>query len=255
MVASDDLPDIDDLELSDPDTDELFDSPTQTSKKAKAKAAEHAASKPQVDGPSTSKAKAVESRYETVEAREETLRKELENVRNINQVIEGVVESLERAKSNMETVSRTVNSASTLLNTWHRILSLAEHNQRLILNPSWQGVSQDITEMENESILRQQEAERKELEVQRRKEAAAARKAEEEERRKEELATSSKNTRGTRSRGRVARRGTSGTGRSYVGVGGQGGVRGSSRGVSSGYGRVTGHTRTTSTTRGRGKNI
>ncbi|EER44969.1 DASH complex subunit Duo1 [Histoplasma capsulatum H143] len=85
---------------------------------------------------------------------------------------------------NWKNVSRTVASASTLLNTWTRILAQTEQNQRLILNPSWQGASKDIADIEGESILRQQEVERIELELQQRREAMA-RKAEEEERKKE----------------------------------------------------------------------
>lgn len=95
-------------------------------------------------------------------------------------------------------MSRTVNSASTLLNTWTRILSQTEHNQRLILNPNWQGATQDVADIENEAALRQQAAERREQELQQQREAAA-RKAEEEER-KRRLGV--KSTRGT-TRGRV----------------------------------------------------
>lgn len=98
-----------------------------------------------------------------------------------------------------QTVSRTVNSASILLKTWTRILSQAEHNQRLILNPNWQGASQDIIDMENEAARKQQEAERRELELQQRREAAA-RKAEEDKKKAETAA--SRGARGT-SRGRV----------------------------------------------------
>lgn len=100
-----------------------------------------------------------------------------------------------------QTVSRTVNSASILLNTWTRILSQAEHNQRLILNPNWHGASQDIADMENEAARKQQEAERRELELQQRREEAA-RKAEEERKKAEAAASAGRGVRGT-SRRRV----------------------------------------------------
>ncbi|KAL8923961.1 MAG: hypothetical protein Q9172_002888 [Xanthocarpia lactea] len=132
----------------------------------------------------------------SVEAREAALRKELAGIRNINQVIEGVVNSLERAQGNMDTVSRTVNDASTLLNTWTRILSQTEHNQRLILDPSWHGATQDMADMENESLLKQQEKERRELEEMQRREAKA-RKVEEDDRKKLENA-GVKSSRGAR---------------------------------------------------------
>ncbi|KAG0155108.1 hypothetical protein PDIDSM_681 [Penicillium digitatum] len=91
----------------------------------------------------------------------------------------------------METVSQTVTSASTLLNTWTRILSQTEHNQRLILNPNWQGATQDVVDIENQAIQRQQAAERREQALQQQREAAA-RKAEEIEKRRAQV------TRGTR---------------------------------------------------------
>lgn len=97
-----------------------------------------------------------------------------------------------------QTVSKTVASASTLLNTWTKILSQTEHNQRLILNPEWQGTTQDVADMENEALRKQQAAERREQELQQHREAAA-RRAEEEERRR---LAGSKSTRGT-SRGTV----------------------------------------------------
>ncbi|KAL2021256.1 hypothetical protein VTK56DRAFT_7335 [Thermocarpiscus australiensis] len=123
------------------------------------------------------------SRFDTEEAREAALQRELEGVRKINEVIEGVIGTLERTTGNMGTVSKTVGNASTLLNTWTRILSQAEHNQRLILNPEWKGATQDLIDMENEALQKQQEAERRAAEAERRREEAR-RKAEEEERRR-----------------------------------------------------------------------
>ncbi|KAL2130653.1 hypothetical protein VTI74DRAFT_6116 [Chaetomium olivicolor] len=123
------------------------------------------------------------TRFDTEEAREAALRKELEGVRKINGVIEGLIGTLERTQGNMGTVSKTVANASTLLNTWTRILSQTEHNQRLILNPEWKGATQDLVDMENEALQKQQEAERRAAEAERRREEAR-RKAEEEERKR-----------------------------------------------------------------------
>ncbi|THX45644.1 hypothetical protein D6D06_10404 [Aureobasidium pullulans] len=189
-------------------------------------------------------------RPETSESREAALRKELDSVRQINKVIEDVVQSLEKAKGNMDNVNRTVHSASTLLDTWTRILSQTEHNQRLLLNPNWQGATQDIQDMENESFVRQQQAERRAAEDQARREATQ-RRAEEEERKK---AAPPPATRGSRLRGRVGTASsrltaqpssTSSTSSGYVGVGGQGGRgrgvprAGSSIGSGIGRGSVT----------------
>ncbi|KAL2172155.1 hypothetical protein VTG60DRAFT_156 [Thermothelomyces hinnuleus] len=156
--------------------------------------------------PGRSKAPANQSaRFDTDESREAALRKELEGVRKINEVIEGVIGTLERARGNMNTVSKMVDSASTLLNTWTRILSQTEHNQRLILNPEWKGATHDITEMENEAQRKQQEAERRAAEAEQRREEAR-RRAEEEERRRAAGTATSSTTRGVGrgvTRGRV----------------------------------------------------
>ncbi|XMA10030.1 hypothetical protein WAI453_002821 [Rhynchosporium graminicola] len=238
-------PDIGKLDLSDSESEneDLFASPsrpskTSTTQKLPTKPADNNAPA-QRNG---------ESKYDTEQARDATLQRELKSVRSINKVIEGVVSSLETAKGNMDTVSRTVTSASTLLNTWVRILSQTEHNQRLILNPNWQGASQDVTDMENETVLRAQAAERRAAEEERRREEAR-RRAEDEERQRQ-AGTVARGTRG-RGRGRGTGRGSvSGTGyvasgplssssrgslqtgRPGTGIGrGFGGTRGRARGV------------------------
>lgn len=152
-------------------------------------------------------------------------------------------------------MSKTVENASTLLNTWTRMLSQTEHNQRLILNPNWNGATQDLAEIENEALRKQQEAERRAAELERRREEAR-RKAEDGERQKlvAPSAPRGTSTRGTRvGRGRGLVRGASsgygsssgygvnttssstGSGRGTSGIGrGFGSVRGRSRGASSG---------------------
>jgi hypothetical protein len=260
-------PDFDGYNLSDSD-DNLFDTPAPA-QKATSKGTTGANGKS--TEPAQLKPRPEESRYDAEEAeksRDAQLRQELENVRKINQVIEGVVESLEKAKNNMDvrnpspskstpisnysqTVSRTVTSASTLLQTWTRILSQTEHNQRLILNPTWQGATQDLAAIEQDEVQRQRDTQRRQIEEQQRREAAA-RKAEEEER-KREAAAASRGTRGARGRVRGSARAGSSTASSssgYVGVGGQGG-RGS-RYTTSGTSR-TGTAGTSRGSRGRGK--
>ncbi|KAF2111813.1 DASH complex subunit Duo1-domain-containing protein [Lophiotrema nucula] len=212
-----DPPNMDALSLSDSDSDALFDTPAARKNKNKAQDANGDAA----EGAPGGKTRGKESHYTTEEAREAGLRKELETVRNVNKVIEGVVESLQKAKDNMNTVYRTVHNASTLLQTWTRILSQTEHNQRLILNPQWQGANQDIVDIQSEEIERQRTMERRDAEEKARREAAV-RRAEEERRRAE--ATSKTGTRGrgrgsARSRGAAASTSSSG----YTGVGGQGG--------------------------------
>ncbi|KAL4780210.1 DASH complex subunit Duo1-domain-containing protein [Aspergillus varians] len=186
---------MDRLQLSDDDTEDLWDSPSKRGKKLNQPAIKYESSPP-----ATQSDRDDGTLFDRQEAREAALRNELQSVRNINQVVESLLSSLDRAKGNMENVSRTVNSASTLLNTWTRILSQTEHNQRVILNPNWQGATQDAADIENEEFLRQQAAERRERELQQQREAAARRAEEAERKRAQPTAT-----RGTRivSRGRV----------------------------------------------------
>ena len=113
-----------------------------------------------------------------------------------------------------QTVDQTVKATSTLLNTWTRILSQTEHNQRLILDPTWQGASQDIADIEAEGVAKQQAASRREIEEQERK-ATATRRVEEDERRR--LTEPSKQQKTTmKVRGRVSSRGAASSG--YVGT-------------------------------------
>ncbi|KAM0445766.1 hypothetical protein ACHAQK_001981 [Fusarium lateritium] len=115
----------------------------------------------------------------------------------------------------MNTVLSTVNNASVLLNTWTRILSQTEHNQRLLLDPGWKGATEDIAEQEAEAIQRQQAAERRAAEEEQRREQLRQRREEEEQRRLTTTAPA-RGTRGargvrgtTRARGRVVSRGAS----------------------------------------------
>lgn len=99
-----------------------------------------------------------------------------------------------------QTVNRTIHSASHLLTTWTRILSQTEHNQRLLLNPSWKGATADLLEIEAEALERQREAERKAAEAERKREEARRKAEEEAERRR--LAAASSGLESTRGRPR-----------------------------------------------------
>jgi hypothetical protein len=138
-----------------------------------------------------------------------------------------------KAKPIHQTVNNTVLATSTLLNTWTRILSQTEHNQRLILDPMWHGASQDITDIEEEAVSKQRAIERREAEEEERR-RAAMKMAEDEERKQAELANKpSKLTARGMARSASAGRGlvanTSST--SYVQVGGPG-AGGTRRGTS-----------------------
>lgn len=196
---------------------------------------------------------------------EAALRKELQGVRHINEVIEGVIETLERAGGNMDvrdrfrshqlrhlglgllvlqTVSQTVNNASTLLNSWTRILSQTEHNQRLILHPGWKGATEDMAEQEAEALQKQQAAERRAAEEEQRREDIRRRREEEEEKRR--LAAAGPTRRGsTRGTTRTRTRGAStrGTSSGY-GAEGASSTRGTSN-IGRGFGAARGRARGT----------
>ncbi|KAM0255365.1 hypothetical protein ACHAQJ_005807 [Trichoderma viride] len=129
--------------------------------------------------------------------REAMLKRELEGVRSINQIMEGVIGTLQRAGGNMNSVSKTVSNASALLNTWTSILSQTEHNQRLILDPTWKGATNDLVEIEAEALRKQQAEARKAAEEEERKEELRQRREEEEHRRKLPASASARGARGT----------------------------------------------------------
>ena len=187
MARNGTTPAIDALSLSDhedDDTEDLFASPSVTSRKRP--------TAPQQDvekeNPQTQPMRRDDN---APEDRETLLRRELEALQNMNRVICGITTSLEQAKKNMTTVSATVNNASTLLATWTRILSQTEHNQRLILDPEWQGASQDVMNAEHDEDMRRQEKREREVEELRR---SREREVEQEEEERHRLTQSVKGT-------------------------------------------------------------
>jgi hypothetical protein len=98
-------PSMDDLGLSDSDSDNLFDTPAARKGKKQAQEAGTGTG----DAAAGGKARGAESHYTAEETREATLRRELESVRNVNKVIEGVVESLQTARNNMDVCAAMLN--------------------------------------------------------------------------------------------------------------------------------------------------
>ncbi|KAL7928533.1 DASH complex subunit Duo1 domain-containing protein [Trichoderma chlorosporum] len=147
--------------------------------------------------PRTPKTPAGNSHQSVPLDRDAMLRKELEGVRSINRVIEGVIGTLQRTGGNMESVSKTVSNASALLNTWTRILSQTEHNQRLILDPTWKGATNDLAEIEAEALRKQQAEARRAAEEEARREEVRRRREEDEQRRKLPASTSARGARRT----------------------------------------------------------
>lgn len=82
------------LQLSDEDTEELWNSPSQRRTRTVPQRTPASADRPANQDTKPS--------LHQEEARELALRNELQTVRNVNQAIEGVLESLERARGNME---------------------------------------------------------------------------------------------------------------------------------------------------------
>ena len=158
-------------------------------------------------------------------------------------------------------MSDTVSNASTLLNTWTRMLSQTEHNQRLLLHPGWKGATEDVAEQEAEALERQRAAERRAAEEERRREELRRRREEDEDRRR--LGASTPSSRGARgpsrlrtatSRGRVSTRGAAGSSYQSGGGGGGGGSSSSSsRPAASSARGTSGIGRGLGTTRGRSR--
>lgn len=90
------------LDLSDTDTEDLFASPSRAEQKKTHESKIPTSEPPKFAASSQTNATPSESRYDTEEAREAALRKELASIKNINQVVEGVVDSLEKAKGNVD---------------------------------------------------------------------------------------------------------------------------------------------------------
>lgn len=97
MTALSAAEEMDKLQLSEEDTEDLWDSPS----KRHAKTPKQKAPRAQDVPPESAQPRNGETLFDLEETREAALRNELQSVRNINQVIEGLLESLDRAKGNM----------------------------------------------------------------------------------------------------------------------------------------------------------
>ena len=243
MGSTENLAHLDSLSISDTDgdnTNDLFASPPKHNQPL----AEGTNDEDEPPDVSDANARSLDFDEDASGIYEDTLRRELASLKSMNSVISGITTSLEKAKDNMDSVSATVNNASALLATWTRILSQTEHNQRLILNPSWHGASKDLTDAENEEVQQRHEQEQREAEEGRK---ARQREAEREEAERRRALEGTKSIRG-RGGKTVGKGGTTARGGGYVGVGGQGGQGGTGRGSSIGrIGRGYGGSR------GRGK--
>lgn len=187
--------------MNDSDFEISFSSPTGPSSLLNTPAAQKGASKqpPKPTNPTTT----------DPASRDARLQAELVTLQRMNHVVESLLTSLTRARANMHTVHATVAQSSQLLDTWTRILSQTEYNQRLILDPAWQGASHDLTEAENAAATAQRDRERRQAEEVRRQaaaEEARQRRVEEEERRAAEAPK-------TPVRGGASRRATAGRAR------------------------------------------
>jgi hypothetical protein len=90
---------MDRLQLSDEDTEDLWDSPSKrgTNKKFNPRSSEETPA-PEPRQPHDSG----DTMFDRQEAREAALHNELQTVRKINEVIEGLLSSIDRAKGNMD---------------------------------------------------------------------------------------------------------------------------------------------------------
>lgn len=102
MARNGALPNLEDLDLSESDTDALFASPSHPPTKSRS-----ASTNPQ-QPPGKQSRKLEGEEGDDEEAREAALRKELVGIRMINQTIEGAIDSLDRARGNMDVGSSPI---------------------------------------------------------------------------------------------------------------------------------------------------
>ena len=93
MAKHSSAPNLEDLNLDDTDTEDLFASPGEPRNK---KPDSHAGLN------HDSNVRTPKENYDAIDSREAMLRQELENVRRVNKVIEDTVASLQKAKDNMQ---------------------------------------------------------------------------------------------------------------------------------------------------------
>jgi 3',5'-cyclic AMP phosphodiesterase CpdA len=123
MAASSAAEQMEQLQLSDEDTEELWNSPSQR----RTKTPDQKTGKEPNPPSDRSQNRDSETLFDREEAREAALRNELQTVKNVNQAIEGVLESLARARGNME-----VGSHGVVRNTRQGLT----HSHRQCLAPS-----------------------------------------------------------------------------------------------------------------------
>lgn len=99
------------LQLSDEDTEELWNSPSQRRTK------QVNYEKPAPSGERTHN-RETNPPLDGEDARGIALRNELQTVRNVNQAIEGILESLERARGNMEVCDPKRRSSTNMTKFW-----------------------------------------------------------------------------------------------------------------------------------------
>lgn len=105
------------LQLSDEDTEDLWNSPSKRG--AHKKAHLHTAEEKDTPDPQASHDSG-DTIFDREETRDAALRNELQSVRNINEVIEGLLSSLDRAKGNMEVCRTQAMAGRTWFNLKNR---------------------------------------------------------------------------------------------------------------------------------------
>jgi hypothetical protein len=118
------------LQLSDDDTEDLWNSPSK--RVAHEKINPRASDEKTTPEPRASH-DGEDPLFDDQEAREAALRTELQGVRNINEVIEGLLESLESAKGNMEVMclprySMVDPLANYIYRRFHKLLLRPRHS-------------------------------------------------------------------------------------------------------------------------------
>lgn len=139
---------------------------------------------------------------------------ELANLKKLNTVLENVITALDASTHNTENVNKTVQNADKLLDLWIRVLARSDQAQKLLLDGSWQGATNDLQAIEAEQSEAFRLAREKQEAIARREQDE--REARERREREESEQSSAATMASTRGRGSTRGKTTPGLGRGTV---------------------------------------
>ncbi|KAG0225325.1 hypothetical protein BGX31_007683 [Mortierella sp. GBA43] len=80
-----------------------------------------------------------EQQEETAEEQGPVIQNELEDTKRLVKAIEAIDLSMTETREKLKTFYKTADETNALLDMWIRVLSQAEHTQKLLMDPAWEG--------------------------------------------------------------------------------------------------------------------